>query len=98
MTTNSTAATLIRQLGTALPMLGAHNVVALENGVQFSIRGCKRGNKIVIVLDPSDTYSIALWWIHGADAHEIAGVHFIHADQLHSMLSSLTGATLRNRP
>lgn len=89
------AATLVRQLGTALPMLGARDLVASGSALQFGIRGCKRGNKIRITLRPDDTYSIELWKIRGADATQVEEVGMVHADQLHDVLARMTGLSTR---
>jgi hypothetical protein len=89
------ANTLIRQLGTALPMLGAKDLVASENGLQFKIQGCQRGNKVRITLDPSDTYTVELWKVRGLDFKQIGDQSFVHADQLHGALKALTGLDTR---
>lgn len=91
----TTIQALLAQLGTALPMLGARDVVASENAIQFRIRGCKAGNKIRIELRPDDTYSVELWRVKGADTSMPASVDGVHADRLHTVLSSLTGLDVR---
>ena len=60
-----TAQEIIRQLGGGqfAAMTGARNFVALESGLQFSIgSGAKDGiNKVLIVLEPNDTYTVSFW-------------------------------------
>lgn len=94
--------TLIHQLGTALQMLGAKDLVEsgpypLTHGVfalQFRIRGCKRGNKLLITLRLDDTYSIELWqvkarWCNVFQVGET--LDMVHADGLHQAIESMTG-------
>lgn len=87
--------TLIRQLGTALPMLGARDLVAIESGLQFKIQGCPLGNKLRILLSPFDLYTVQLWKIRGADARLVEARDFVHADQLHRTIEALTGLRTR---
>jgi hypothetical protein len=93
--TNKTA-TLIRQLGPALPMMGARDLVETDDGLQFGIRGCRKGNKIRIALCPDDTYSVELWSVKGWDVSQIGEtVELVHVESLHSVLESLTGLYVR---
>ncbi len=84
--------TLLKQLGTALPMMGAKDFVDLGYGMSFKIQGSKRGNKIVITLaTDSDTYIVDLW----RGITRVGSVEGVHVEQLHSTLESLTGLYTR---
>ena len=77
-------------------MIKAHGAVDLGNGVQFSImRGAKDGiNKIVIKLDPSDTYTVEFWKIGRAPAFKctLVSEHYdIYVDSLHDLIQRQTG-------
>jgi hypothetical protein len=103
-TTKQIAETLLKQIGRGtLAMLGAGTLVALDEtrtrrgGLQFSIKGCKRGNKLVIELDPSDTYNVQLYRLrnHGLDCKLIEEVPFVYVDSLHDTIKTLTGLEVR---
>jgi len=93
------AQTLLTQLGSVtLKMLGASGIVALENGLQFSIgRNAKSVNKLVILLDPSDLYTVQAWNINTkrknpADwCQMISEESGLYADQLHASITYQTG-------
>lgn len=93
---NNTAQTLFSQIGPrTFAMLGAHGIVATEAGLQFSIKGCKAGNKLVITLAADDTYTVELWKVRGADFHRIAGHSGVYVDSLHLTIETLTGLRTR---
>lgn len=53
------AKTIISQLGNlCLNLLGAHDLVDLQDGLQFRIKGCRTINLIQIILGPCDTYTV----------------------------------------
>ncbi len=86
--------TLIAQLGTALPMMGAKNLVASEHTLTFSIgRNGKGVNKISITLTPDDLYTVSAW---NSRQGAVKGIEQgVYADSLHSVLESLTGLYTR---
>lgn len=86
------AETIRQQLGNrCLYMLGAKHLLGDETSLQFSIQGCKEINKIQIILDPSDTYTMKFWKIRGADFKLVKEVNEVYCDQLHDMIESITG-------
>jgi hypothetical protein len=94
--TNSIAATLIKQIGNGtFAMLGAGPIVALPNGIQFSIKGCKRGNKLVITLTPHDLYDVELWKVRGVKFNKIEDLTGVYVDSLHHVIETLTGLYTR---
>jgi len=59
------ARTILSQIGgnRALMMIGATKagaVVVGDNCVTIATKGCRRGNRVKITLDPSDTYTVSL--------------------------------------
>jgi len=91
------ANTIRAQLGGALAMLGAKDLVGGESFLQFGIQGCKTVNKIRIELDPSDTYTVSFWklnrktWI----CSEVAEVDGVYVDSLHTVIENRTGLRTR---
>lgn len=88
------ARTIVQQLGNeALTLLGANNVLANGPGLQFNIRGCRKINRIQIVLDPSDTYTLTFAKIsqRGLDYKVVATVADVYCDQLHDIIEAQTG-------
>ena len=85
---------IMRQLGPqAVALLGANSIVGGENFLQFSIRGCRKINKIRIELDPSDTYTVSFWHIGrgGENVRKIAEREGVYCDMLHDVIESETG-------
>jgi hypothetical protein len=89
--TNSVAKTIQAQLGGALVMLGAKNLVALSDSLQFNIQGSRKGNKIVIRLAADDTYTVELWKIRVPDFKKVAEVDGVYVDALKRTITGLTG-------
>jgi hypothetical protein len=91
------ANTIRQQLGhKCLRMLGAQDLVGGENSLQFKIRGSRKVNKIRIVLDASDTYTVSFYKSTGhysteRTVKEIASFEGVYADQLHKLIESTTG-------
>jgi hypothetical protein len=86
-------------------MIGAKDFVALPDGVQFGFPGRREtGNKLVVKLEPSDTYRMEFWWVRGAKAELLRELEGIYADQLADLFYRQTGLRLslgtmgRNRP
>lgn len=88
------AKTIIEQLGGSrfAVMTGAKRFTALENGVQFSISHAKDGiNKVKVVLDPSDTYTVEFWHIWGGKASKVCEVSDVYCDMLQDIFKEKTG-------
>ncbi len=87
---------LIQQLGTALPMMGAHSLTDMgADGFRFKIRGSAQANAIVIKLDPSDTYTVQAWKCRGVNWKLVGESSGVYCDNLHAVLESLTGLYTR---
>lgn len=91
--TNNIGQTIAQQIGNrAFTMIGARGLVALEDGLQFSVgRNAKKVTKLVVKLDADDTYTVTAWNIRGVNCRELASHSFVYADQLHTVIESLTG-------
>lgn len=83
-------------IGRLRAMIGAKDFVLIENGVQFGwpSSGAGSANKVVIKLEPSDTYRVQFWWIRGAKMKLIREVEDIYAEQLVPLFERETGLYL----
>lgn len=72
-------------------MLGAKDIYALENGLQFRIRGSQKANKVRVILTPADTYNVEFWKIRGLSSEKVSEVEDIYAESLHSVIEEHTG-------
>jgi hypothetical protein len=94
---NEIAQTIVKQLGNGtLAMLGAKDLVAFENGLQFRIgRNPMKVAKLAIYLRADDTYAVRAYrkergfYVDGGDA---AGVY---VDSLHATIEDMTGLRTR---
>ena len=93
------AATIRRQLGTALPMLGAKNLLVMGRGLQFKIgRNPKRVTHVQIDLAGDDTYTIKFLRVPsvkklcaGAEPKTLAECAGVQVGSLHDTLEAHTG-------
>lgn len=89
------AATILDQIGhTALRMIGARNLVALDElgGVQFNIGRNREGvNKIVIKLTPADVYDVEFWRIRGTACKILHTSEGVYNDGLTQCIEIKTG-------
>lgn len=94
-TTNlAVAETIKAQIGNAaIAMLGATLFVGDQSSLMFKVQGCRRGNKIRVVLAADDTYTVELWKIGRAVTSwkKIEEREMVYADALRSTIASLTG-------
>lgn len=86
---------ILNQLGgnKFVVMTGAKNLVALENGLMFSIgRGAKKSiNKVVVKLNSMDLYGMEFWNIRGANVKTVATAQNVYCDQLQEIFTKETG-------
>lgn len=98
------ANTILAQIGgKALFMMGAKDKIAIENGVQFKIRGSKVANTIKVVLDPSDTYTVTFMKyspirvnrktleVSGGTAKVVKEFDSMYAEDLTRIIGDVTG-------
>ena len=95
---------IAQQLGlTTLGLLGAHTLVDLGDGLQFSIKGCRHINTIQIILDPCDTYTVRFGKLEfkkkknlglsytEATWEVVSSYSDIYCDMLHDLIEEKTG-------
>lgn len=80
--------------GRALYMMGAYYLAGNSDSLQFSIKGSRVCNKIVIKLDPSDTYTVQFWKIRGVNCRLVSERSNVYADMLHRIIEKETGLYL----
>ena len=96
MSNPSIGQTILDQLGGGrfVMMTGAKQLVGIESGLMFKLpaRFALNGiNKLRIVLDPSDTYSIEAFRMRGVDYTRVAIVDGIYAEDLQRTFTQITG-------
>ncbi len=91
----SVATTILAQLGSQqfVAMIGAYHLVGLDNGLQFSFKGCKIANKCRITLDHiSDTYAMEFFKVGKFDYDQKGKtLENVYASALQSIFASVTG-------
>ncbi len=88
------ARTIAEQIGhRALTMIGAKDLVSIENGLQFGIgRNAKRISKIVIKLDlVTDTYTVCWWRGRGVRMELEKESPMVYGDGLRQAIEINTG-------
>lgn len=94
MSTTQIAQTIAEQIGRgALFMLGAKDLVATEDGLQFRIwgRNFRRITKIRITLLPSDTYRVETFRGSGLKLRLADTRDDVYVDDLHATIEEFTG-------
>lgn len=95
---NEVAKIIVEQLGNlTLSMIGAHQLVALPDGLQFGIKGSRKVSKIVIKLDAgTDTYTVAFYKGRGLSLQPVGeSLEGVYVDALHRVIASATGLSTR---
>ncbi len=88
------ANTILQQLGgnQLMAFTGAHSLMALDNGLQFSFRGCKAANKCLIVLEQDDTYSVSFYRLRGMQCLRVGETQTgVQAGELQRVFTEATG-------
>ena len=89
------AQTIADQIGrVAFVMMGAKNLLGSEDHLQFQIRGSKKVNRIVVKLEPSDTYTVKFYTGSALKIRQVAEVSDVYADSLRRVIESETGLYL----
>lgn len=104
MTTSAltVANTIASQIGArAFYMMGTRHKLGDANSLTFDIRGCREINKVRVVLDPSDTYTVDFWKVPGpagfirGDAPKVVkSLEGVYEDMLHAIIEETTGLRL----
>lgn len=86
---NTVAKTIATQIGNrAFFMLGARDLVAVEQGLQFAIRGTKVANKVRV---GDDTYTVEFWKCRGLNQKLVSSREGVYVDRLHATIEAQTG-------
>ena len=92
------AETILSQLGghKFVVITGAKHLCTLESGLQFSLPGgrgfAKQGiNKVQIILDPLDTYTVKFFKIRKMEIKTISEFTNIYSDDLQALFTRETG-------
>lgn len=93
------ANTIASQLGGThrlVSMIGAHGFTGSENALSFRVKAAnpRKIKAIRIVLDPSDTYSVAFFTGTRYSMHAIETVTGVYADSLRETIERVTGLYL----
>jgi len=85
--------TILEQLGNKFwVMVGGKDAVTVESGIQFGFTKSQQGiNKVVITLNPNDTYIMKFWRITPKTCKEIVGVGHVYAENMHHVFTDITG-------
>jgi hypothetical protein len=88
---------ILKQLGpVTLAMLGARDLVASDNWLQFGIQGSpKKITKVRITLAPDDTYTVEFYRGRGVNIEQAAAYESVYVDSLHDLIESETGLYTR---
>ena len=92
---------ILRQLGGAefTLMTGACNLCADANSLRLSLTDAKDGiNKVHIVLEPSDTYTVRFYRIRGANMLLVSEHTDMYFDQLQDLFEQCTGLLVTLHP
>ena len=91
------AGEILQQLGgrqNLVSMTGAHQIFAIENGLQFKYRLCRKHNTARIVLNSLDLYDIEFWKITPKTCKKISEFSNRYADMLVDLFVKETGLNL----
>ena len=74
-------------------MIGGKGFIGAENALQFGFRARARNgiNKIRIVLDPSDTYTVEFWRVHAGASKLVDSESMVYCDGLKSLCERRIG-------
>lgn len=93
------AQTIIQQMGgmgRLVAMIGARDFVAIDQGLQFGFKGCRKANKCQITLTHDDTYTLALFKFNNRtwDCPEVFRIDGAYWDMLKPVFEQETGLYL----
>ena len=102
----SVASIIHEQIGhSALFMIGAKNLIGLDDGLRFNImRNNSGANRVTVTLTPADTYTVEFSSFRkskkdpeGYTNNVKASFRDVHADGLHELIAYTTGLALKFR-
>jgi len=95
---NEIARTIAEQIGNlAFSMMGTprKSLLAHDNGLQFDIKGTTKCNRIIVRLDPSDTYTVEFWKGRGLNMRKVSESSDVYVDSLKTTIEMNTGLYLK---
>ena len=75
-------------------MINARDILALERGVQFRFSGCRKANKVQIIVTWRDTYDMTFYKQGRLDCPEVHRESDLYNDMLMSTFTAYTGLDL----
>jgi len=95
--TNSVANVIAKQIGGhAFTMIGAKNLVAVEDGLQFKVgTNSKKVTHVRVTLDyASDLYVVETYRVRGVNSTCLETQTFVHVESLNKTIEAMTGLYL----
>lgn len=89
------ANTIKDQIGeSALFMLGARDLMVVDGGLSFRIRGSRAVQAICVILGPCDTYTVSFLAIRSGNVRQVAVESGVYVDSLGHIIEKNTGLYL----
>ena len=66
-------------------------VMGDANSLTVRFKGSDRANRLVVTLEPNDTYTMKFFKVRGTACREIASLEMVYADSLQSAFTRITG-------
>jgi len=86
------ARTIQSQLGSALVMMGAHNLIDHGDALSFKFKGSRKANHLKITLAGDDTYTMDFLKLgRNFSIREVASFSGVYASNVKSVIESTTG-------
>ncbi len=86
------ARTIQSQLGSALVMMGAHNLIDHGDALSFKFKGSRKANHLKITLAGDDTYTMNFLKLgRNFSIREVASFSGVYASNVKSVIESTTG-------
>ena len=99
MVDNEIARIILEQMGgagTLRCMIGGTPWL-LSNGLQVNFKGCRMADRVQIILDWTDTYTVTFYKLNRVtmDCPVVQEYQLVYVDQLVNLFEQFTGLTLR---
>ena len=96
----SIASIILSQMGgnRFVAMVGAYNILSVDNGLMLMFRGCKKANKLLISLRGNDTYTLTFYkvpsinaMLKGKDPVIVYSIDDVMCDNIQEIFTKVTG-------
>ena len=78
--------------GAAFFMLGSRgSLMASDDSLTFDVKGTRVCSRIVVRLDPNDTYTVQFWKGRGLNIRKAGEASHVYADSLKPTIEGFTG-------